>query len=1168
MSEFSDITLLECNRRQSTQAQTDNTSNALYTNRMGDVIHLDAGDTIELKSAFINQRGCGDTNSIEFKGEFLGVQGKFTETTETNLYYYDDITSNLNQNPANPYDPNNNPTTAGAHIQGSLAHRYIENKTVKKDLKDNEANIEINFYKNSNGEGYIMLPRVFPAQDFDTDHDVGNKFPQDMWCQTNRIKDTTGTRLAPVYKRGFNSGIAYYEPELNNNHWHLFNTNDYHIVTERNSPTNVLDHYTVKRQKNDNSRFTLFERDYDWMTPGTYTKYDFVPPKNDPPDPNITITASKWYDNSNDGGNWIGTGTDSFPLKWGAFHDDQRDPALATYKRRTDLINIEVEKGFNSPESIANQITQQLQAQVKDSPFIDSYIVGTIRGPASGKYTEVIKTKTFKPIYCANVTTMNSYNSNLYFSKTPLDHRSSSSFDYHTNYHNILVKRPEIFEAGRKVNSWTGNVGNLPNFYNPLDPPDNSSKGGGNYIQNDLAVDAALKNNWTDFIVTSWKWTEDNLKMLGELFEAQGLYPELFSNKEGFWELNQIWTNRYYPNFVDPGNPGDIAWMPEININNSRFLHMNTMNLHGNVDRLDQQKNFLTLGSDGYQQFTYDNGLVGGDKRTYDTSHMSAPVFFKYMPENKRKMTSGTSTNDLAYGFATKSQPKFYNVGTDETYYITIHPELANGIRPELFQTRGGYKATVVEPEQPAWQTEPVMAGSTLIGWDYHFNSFGNVVMLPFTGMLKQNFDGSTLPGINTVSGYESPVETVTQFKQTYIGSNNCACAYDAISGKFGWEYLHVPENVGNLWNSGQSNTIDKKVGDIENFPIIEDAANECYKINKRLEMWSFCPDMVPYVQNAATINGYIMSSTPKPSDASKTDPVQLDPLNHNLEPWVIYDSHMGINLNLGKAFNIDVTKDAFSEDEIWNSGLLGILGFSRAQFNPKIINNTNNGEARVRYDNIRSLYNITTNAQPTGADTKQFMMNPFGAVQYTTQIPYGLVLHMTMPTTPYYDGQPPTDIPKWPIQVGNRSVGTPIVQSYSNWGYMPAIVIDTTSIKVEGVSLPRVIIRPYLTIRSDVLAKSRYIGGKNSGLSLPIISVVNRINASKDFIQLEGSETHTITAPISFSSITTAICDPDGTLSELDDASAVIYKITKVNSLSNYDVLNQIKQTLKKTKK
>ena len=51
-----------------------------------------------------------------------------------------------------------------------------------------------------------------------------------------------------------------------------------------------------------------------------------------------------------------------------------------------------------------------------------------------------------------------------------------------------------------------------------------------------------------DHIVTSWLWSEPNLQMLGELFEAQEIYPELFSNSDGLWASNQVWNNRrYYP---------------------------------------------------------------------------------------------------------------------------------------------------------------------------------------------------------------------------------------------------------------------------------------------------------------------------------------------------------------------------------------------------------------------------------------------------------------------------------------------------------------------------------------------------------------------------------------------------------------------------------------------
>ena len=109
-------------------------------------------------------------------------------------------------------------------------------------------------------------------------------------------------------------------------------------------------------------------------------------------------------------------------------------------------------------------------------------------------------------------------------------------------------------------------------------------------------------------------------------------------------------------------------------------------------------------------------------------------------------------------------------------------------------------------------------------------------------------------------------------------------------------------------------------------------------------------------------------------------------------------------------------------------------------------------------------------------------------------------------------------------------------------------------------------VLKPFYNIRTDVLSQDRYIGGINSGLVFPIIATINRINADKDIVQLDGSgEVFTITTPLNFSSITTAITDSDGKFGELDDGSVVIYKITKMDNLQNYDILSQIQQKLKK---
>ena len=808
------------------------------------------------------------------------------------------------------------------------------------------------------------------------------------------------------------------------------------------------------------------------------------------------------------------------------------------------MINLKLDKGFSTPQAVAEQITEQLQAQNTDSPY-QSVEIDT-RGSATNDigyittdYSLNFETKLFKPVNCASGQFYNKANwikywmwSNIMDSApdpTVID--TEESFNWWRSHHNILVKRPDLFEVGRKINTWIGNV-QVPEkqppisttYIDPLDPPDNSSFGTPNYIQNTLSMDEHLFNNWTDHIVTSWIYNEDNLKMLQDLFDVQGKYPDLFKGKSKYYQDNIVFNNRWYPDFVNPTDRGDIAWMPKATIDNSRFLHCNRFDV--NTDEADgdsPQFKFDCLGDDGYIQFKYTNGETGADLRRFNCNHMSAPFFFKYDKTNHNVMTSGEETNNLSYGFATKQK-----IGN--SYFITLHPELCNGLRPEIFVQRGGQKPQVSSTHAGDWVDTTILSGTTIIGWDYHFNSWGNVVMLQDTGMATQSYDGEWGVGQYWGQGYETEQDMLGNFEQTYIGANNPACVYDTVSNRFGWEYLHIPERIGNKYNSGSTSFIQGDIAGVEQLPIIDDAGSEVYKINKRLHMWIFNSDMCPYVEQAGSIAKATSGSQGK---------IDIDPVNHNLEPWTVYDSQMGVMLNFGKSAQLPVNKYDRSQNEVWNNSVLGIMGFSYEQFNPKVINALNNQQARVRYDNIRSLYNPSTNSQIVNTDANQFVVNPWGATQYTTQLPYSLSIAKL-----YTSGT--TNI---------------------KWGYLPAISQQTQSIKIEGVNLPKVILKPYLTVRSDLISKNKYIGGANSGLVLPIIAVVNKINADKDYIQLEGSEVFTITEPIKFSSITTAICDPSGEIALLGDGSAVIYKINKMDNLTHYDIIAQIQKEAGKKK-
>ena len=59
-----------------------------------------------------------------------------------------------------------------------------------------------------------------------------------------------------------------------------------------------------------------------------------------------------------------------------------------------------------------------------------------------------------------------------------------------------------------------------------------------------------------------------------------------------------------------------------------------------------------------------------------------------------------------------------------------------------------------------------------------------------------------------------------------------------------------------------------------------------------------------------------------------------------------------------------------------------------------------------------------------------------------------------------------------------------------------------------------------------------------------------------------------TITNPITLTTITTAICDPNGRLANVNENSAVIYKVTKQDNTGKFDIVNQILQQEQNSKK
>jgi len=701
-------------------------------------------------------------------------------------------------------------------------------------------------------------------------------------------------------------------------------------------------------------------------------------------------------------------------------------------------------------------------------------------------WTSTISTNTFKPFNCGWFGGNAETNYNAYSSEED----KKLSWDYDCSYQYLGVKRPDLFMAGRKVMNYDGTT-----QY---------------FIKNDILGSAVgPPANVNSEIVTGIEFTKNNLENLSELFKIQSRYPEL-------WKGNEILTGTDYT------------------IDNTRFLHINRYdNTTGAIENI--------LG--------YDNYEAKGDGK----NRASMPLFFYYDKDNEGIMTSGTETSNLSYGFATK---KTHDNG-DGTFtdFIVLHPELAGGIRPYVFK----FNADIDKETR-------------LIGWDFHFNSYGNNVIQLYSGYQSYTYDAlynyglasrtfndkpyATGPDEGSINEhrYLPPNWTGALISRIYLGANNPSVVYDQTS-HFGFKDLHTPENVGQGYDAGSNADTNPKDN--------ATASTICYKMNKRLQLWNFTPEMKPYKVGDSKAYGILTGKLKGPdveyeNDASTYAEASLhedyahgshailwgeenySALNQAITPYTIMDAHGGISLNIGGSY----------DEDTFNDGLFGLLGFTYSQTAPTNINDVNNRTARITNTNMYQLEWITTNAQIVETQIQNFVVNRYGAIQFSGQIPTPLMLEGWVNQDPGKDGATNT----YPARLSAYTIYPPIVET-------------TSSIVVTGELLPRRMVRPYYCIRSDLVLheKQKYVGGRDSGDKLPIIAVVNKENGDGDyFFSVDSPIQFTITNDINISSIKTSIHDPDQSLSSVGDGCCVVYRIERNKVLDN-TIIQEILQNQQK---
>ena len=349
---ITNVEILDCNRLNSEEAKTANNENpALWHNKLGSGVIVNPNDKIQVSATFISERGAGD-DVIEFKGDSLNISKdiKYTEILEYN---------------------------ASRLITQGYEYTHRENKTASNEVFDNKSKLAINFYTSANGENVFQLPRKFMGL-----NSVVNGV-------TNTNKEVWNAQETSIHLGGDNpnygiSGglpfhqVAYFgtisasggditsRPTL-----FYYVEDDYKI-----NPAVIADIETDEQGTFNEGQINYFKLRTDgsrYMIYGMNESYYTT-------DPNASFIAPASY--------------------W------KNEPSDYGYQRIYNNVDIELPKGFDSPSSIASNITNQLRktGELKNLKYENVLELEDWTPPPN--FSNYLESETFKVFNSANIRDM------------------------------------------------------------------------------------------------------------------------------------------------------------------------------------------------------------------------------------------------------------------------------------------------------------------------------------------------------------------------------------------------------------------------------------------------------------------------------------------------------------------------------------------------------------------------------------------------------------------------------------------------------------------------------------------------------------------------------------------------------------------------------------------
>ena len=1100
-------------------------------------------------NSFISEKGAGTSESIEFKQIELSSQTPKSQTiTKTQILPAGDPRNNtaLAESGYRTYRHRAftaPPTNNLDRLQPSEVYmEYCENSDESVTMRDNEASVAINYYKTMDGLSYFQLPRRWAFDNYRDINGVYNTAPK-QWAEHDalrrgRVRSESvqicddGDLLVPAVAdtQVFRNIDEVYGYVLDDYKLLLDNRDDIPVALPVRG---VLRKGRVQKVilKNDNSRYTILKRKKNLMYP-QHPLPRYLPPWN------AALEA------------------DFIPPYYAAY------PESFDYVVFADKVDLRVEPGFTSSQYVSEELTRQLRSLNKDE---NTDLLRTPDPTAIKTLTTIeqfVETATYKRFATSNdhygaekfyheildnstpptaPATIVGINGPTDLNKVGNDYQFASPhhiITYLQQYQYIGCKRPELYVAGSEANDI---FGYQVNSFTPM----------GQVLNVDWFQENPLQ--------IALQYTPENLLKLKRLMDAQANHPELFEKEnilnmyEPTFGQYQERTDNPYVAIVAGTAPAEQIVESWVNIDNARYLHMNPHNssyynnLLDDDDKLDANwRDYAQLGC-GYYDFrgnfitNVDTGATDANQfsrqlndtaeggRVAELRYNSLPFMFHRNPD----LADTLFSNELVINENSEGGNYTYGCfGRD-----SVRGEIL--VYPNMIKATNNFGDPIGVGLPNAFFTDQDGAGNFLIqrgrkvGFDRHFNAWGNACICLTSGIprleYQQAYDGTkdfwgttaqygmsgfplNAPDNNPVEGIYShrlpsgvEIENDLQpfLNKAYLGADAPAIVYDGAH--FSFKDLHTPLNKGNL-NTLAGNTLDS--GD-------EDQV--VYKINPQQSYNNLTPTQLPYEETLKFSYGPIGSANQEKRR-----------MNRNLDPFTVYDTTTGIFIQ----------DFGFTED-VWNDSLWGRLGFTYDQFH-----NSNTLERQKRYTDFTDTSNIlTTNADVKSRDIKSWMQNKFGEATYT-----GMLFHPAQFTA---------------FQATNSTPSAPpIAATTALLEFLPEIIAPTDSVSIVARDYPTQISHGFYNIRSDIALNAQSVLG-GGDTAYPIVGIADKTNSLKDFfISSPSSITHTITRPVTISSITTSICDPDGTPARCSPNSVIIYRVTRTIDTS-FDILGDLKRKL-----